>query len=539
VLAHELGEADRFGGGRAATALMVGRGVGMVSLAATAASLAVTLPLFFVIPRLGEATLALQSPARRLLTGFSDRVEIGDVGELEADPTVAMRVRLTDGAPGSEVLGELRWRGMVLDQFDGRAWSVSPRRRVAVLRGAAGAVDVAPLAGAGRLVSQEVFLEPIGTSTLFVAPRAVRLRVRGGLVVINDMGAISLPTVPSRLEYTVDSLVSARYAEPLDDVARRRYLQLPPLGARIPALAREVAAGAAPAAAAPALTDFLRRRFTYSLALERTTTLEPLEEFLFERRSGNCEYFASALAVMLRSLGIPARVVTGFQRGEWNPYGKYFLVRMADAHAWVEAYLDGDEAGWISLDPSPRIETGPAGTWGGAGLYLDSLRLSWQRYIVSWSRHDQVRAAATLRRAATEWRPELGARATWQSAGWATAALVLTGIVVAWVRWGPRGAAEGTRTVPVPDFYRQALRILARRGLKPDSGETAREFAARVGATGAWWSQPIDSLTLTYESVRFGQVVLDPAQARTTAEWLHRLDRAGSTEVAAHCGGSL
>jgi hypothetical protein len=344
------------------------------------------------------------------------------------------------------------------------------------------------------------------------------------------MGAMLLPTPVSQLQYTVESVVGAPHGERLDGVAWRRYLQLPPLAPRIPALARQLASGAAPSATALGLVHYLRSEFTYSLELGRLTALDPLEEFLFVRRSGNCEYFAAALAVMLRSLGIPARVVTGFQRGEWNPYGDYFLVRMADAHAWVEAYIEGE--GWITLDPSPRTEA--SRPWGGAGLYLDALRLNWQRYIVNWSRQDQIRTAATLRRAATAWRLERGA---WPGSGyatWALAALVVVATLA--VAWGRRRSAapQGRiRPVPVPDFYRRALSILARRGVKPSPGETAREFAARAGVTDSAWRESIASITGIYESVRFGKGVLNPDQAARVWSWVRDLDRTRSSVVAA------
>ena len=86
---------------------------------------------------------------------------------------------------------------------------------------------------------------------------------------------------------------------------------------------------------------FLRTKFRYTLDIERVSQLDPLQEFLFVRRAGHCEYFAAAMAVMLRSLGVPARVVNGFQRGEWNPYGQYYIVRYYDAHSWVEAFMPG------------------------------------------------------------------------------------------------------------------------------------------------------------------------------------------------------
>jgi hypothetical protein len=226
------------------------------------------------------------------------------------------------------------------------------------------------------------------------------------------------------------------------------------------------------------------------------------------RRSGNCEYFSAALAVMLRALGVPARVVNGFQRGEWNPYGEYFLVRMGDAHSWVEAHVDG--AGWITLDPSPRGEPGLEPATASVSLWLDAVRVRWYRYIVGWSRQDQLQAAVALQRVATRpWR--LPWRDLAVPAGAAAAGLVAAA-VVAWVAWR-RLAAWGAAHAPVsrpPDFYRRTLRVLARAGLRPAPSETAREFAARVAALVPATAEPLAGITSAYEAVRFGGAVLGP-----------------------------
>jgi transglutaminase-like putative cysteine protease len=510
VLAHEIVEAERAGGPAAVPPLTAGRGVLVLGVGAAAASLAVTFALFFVIPRIGEATLALRTPVHRFLVGFSDRVELGSIGELELDTTVAMRVRLPEAPLTPDVLAALRWRGVALDHFDGQAWTVARRRRMPLGRGPGGVSEIGAPPGIGRLVVQEIFLEPIGTETLFAAPRVLRLSLRGGLVVVDEMGALSVPTPVARLTYTVESVVGGKRPERLDPVMAGRFLQLPPLAPRIASLARQVTAGTqGPAAAALALAAFLRRDFTYSLALERRTALPPLEEFLFVSQSGNCEYFASALAVMLRTLGIPARVITGFQQGEWNPYGEYFLVRMADAHAWVEAYVEG--AGWIALDPSPR-QAGPSASWSGASLYFDALRLTWHRYIVSWSRQDQLRAAATVRRAAVTWRPGRGAWPAWGEVRWALPALGLAAGALVWLLWRRATPGASRRAAPVPEFYRRALRALARIGLRLGPGETAREFAARVGRVAPTRAGVFAQITVAYETVRFGGISLEPAE---------------------------
>src|SRR5436853_7685206 len=168
------------------------------------------------------------------------------------------------------------------------------------------------------MLTQEVFLEPIGTETIFAAAPVVRLRV-DGVIRLDDSGGLSVPAARARLTYTAESALGARPLERIGTDTRVRYLQLPEMAPRIAELARRITAGSAgPEDAALRLSTWLSRELRYSLDLKRRTTLQPLDEFLFVRRAGNCEYFASALAVMLRVVGIPSRRVNRFQPGQWN-----------------------------------------------------------------------------------------------------------------------------------------------------------------------------------------------------------------------------
>jgi len=224
------------------------------------------------------------------------------------------------------------------------------------------------------------------------------------------------------------------------------------------------------------------------------------------RRAGNCEYFAASLAVLLRSLRIPARVVNGFQRGEWNPYGRYYMVRLRDAHSWVEVFIDG--AGWITFDPSPRAaaETVPAAT--PALLWLDSMRVSWYRYVVSFSLYDQLAVVETVRRSTLNWSTAALRPGAWRpGTRLAAAGLALVVALVVAVGWQRRRVGAGTG---MPIFYARALRTLARRRLVPGVGETAREFGARVSA--AAWAAPLAHITGAYERVRFGGAALAPEE---------------------------
>ncbi len=511
-----------------------GRGLFALAAAAAVAALVVTAVLFFVIPRVGLAALPLRARPGPLITGFSDRVELGAWGQIETDDSVVMRVRVPDWVTGPEQLPGIYWRGVALDVFDGRAWAVGQPMRIPLPRSYGSEFPVGIPRGIGRILTQEIYLEPLGTDVIFAAPRVLHLRVRGaGGVQVDDMGGFAVPNPAARLSYVVYSEMDEglggrpwiRPAPPLDDASRARYLQLPSLSPRIADLARDAAGGTDdPQQAALRLVTFLSRSYRYTLALERQTNLDPIEEFLFVRRSGNCEYFAASLAVMLRSLGIPARVVNGFQRGEWNPYGRYFMVRLRDAHSWVEAYVG--RFGWVTLDPSPRLAPPPGGTWSLVTSYLDSLRLRWHRYVINWSLRDQVQLAWSVRRQSVAW------------GGWLTVQeahrlrdLAVGIVVAAWVVacvWLWRQHAGRARNRPggaPPTFYSRALRRLARRGLTPAPSETAREFAVRVGRVAPPWARPVATLTAAYERCRFGAGKLTAQDHAELDAYLRALDR--------------
>ncbi|MBM3217480.1 MAG: DUF3488 domain-containing protein [Candidatus Rokubacteria bacterium] len=506
VLFHLLTEAEAAG----LPVRPLGAGVTIVMAAAVLGTLGLTTLLFVVIPRV-EAALPFGGRSSKALTGFTDRVELGAFGALETDDAVAMRVRLPGGPVPPAWEPGIRWRGVTLDRFDGRVWIATPRRQTFIR-----AVDGAPV-GIGRvdgralLLTQEIFLEPLGTETIFVLAPPVHVRVDGAIR-IDDTGALSVPAARARLTYTVESAVGARVTERLGPVARGRYLQLPPLPPRIPELARRITATAASdAERAARVTAWLSRELRYSLDLERRTTLEPLDEFLFVRKAGNCEYFASALAVMLRSLGIPARVVNGFQRGEWNPWGGYWVVRMRDAHSWVEAHIDG---AWATLDPSPR-GAAPAAPLSTMTLYIDGLRMSWYRYVVGWSRQDQLDTAGAVRRIAWSW-PLSSRSPIARPTRTLVVEVALAVGAAAMIVWAVRRrhATHAGPRAPLPDFYARALRWLARRGLRPAPHETAREFNARVADALPEASSTLTRLTLAYERMRFGSVGLTPTEAR-------------------------
>jgi hypothetical protein len=306
---------------------------------------------------------------------------------------------------------------------------------------------------------------------------------------------------------------------------RHRYLQLPPLSPGIARLSREVTAGSRDGyEAALKLNHFLSTRFRYTLA-KPATSLDPLEEFLFTRRSGNCEYFAAALAVMLRTLDIPARVVGGFQRGEWNPYGRYFMVRLSDAHAWVEAYFDG--LGWVTLDPSPREGSVADDHPSLLALYFDAARMRWYRYVVNWSLQDQRLFATTVQRQARDAGSIFAWPTDWRRKLWhlLPAALIALLIVVRLIWRATRRGPAGPVASRPPRFYERALRALRRYGLSPAPAETARQFWARAREEAPAFADPLARITAIYERARFGLATPTDEEMREVERCLLALER--------------
>ena len=526
-------------------------GFGMAFLA-----LVLTLGIFFLIPRVGRTFLSLRGALGTQATGFTDRVDLGMYGAIQTDPTIVMRVSFPEDPNAPARSPDLRWRGVAFDRFDGRTWSLADSGRSPARQIREGQYTVSPFAVGSPFVSAEIFLEPIGTDVLFGPPRLRAIQGRLPGLRVDGAGGVTLPFPPnSRLRYLAVSQPervrdgALRHAtRPGDYPAeiRAAYLQLPALPARIRALAESLSAEAAtPIDAVRKVEAYLVEHQRYSLDLGRDAGRDPLEDFLFERKTGNCEYFAASLVVLLRAMGIPARVVNGFQRGEWNEVGQYLAVRQRDAHSWAEVFFP--DAGWITFDPSPRaaFETQVFGVSGRFGKYFDSLRWRWNRYVVDYNVGDQVAVAIRLRQQSLTLRRGLAqawdrwtfeayrsARRHWRSYGYIVAALVVliaaTAMLVRRTPFAGRGAdwllTVRLRRSPVA-FYERMLRVLRRRGCPRPPAVTAREFLAGLGERPHFF-EPAAELTVLYERVRFGGHALTPAEGRRAAVLLRQLEAA-------------
>lgn len=524
------------------------------SVGMAVASLFLTLAIFFAIPRVGRSYLPLKAQLGTMTTGFTDRVDLGVYGTIQNDPTIVMRIHFPEEAGMSpHRLPDLRWRGVAFDRFDGTSWTLSDPTRSLVRRLPSGPYLVAPHRWGAPLVTYEVFLEPMGTEVLFALPRAITVHGRLNSLAKDAGEGLLLPSPPtSRFRYVAVSqpewFREGQLRRPVDageypEEIRAAYLQIPDLSPRLRALARELAAGAeTPYDTARRVEAYLTQNVRYSLDLRRESGLDPLEEFLFERRTGNCEYFAASMTVLLRAAGIPARVVNGFQRGEWNDVGQYFIIRQRDAHSWVEVYFPG--AGWVAFDPSPRAafeeQTFGASSW--VGKHFDALRMRWNRYVIDYNVGDQALLATSLRRQSLVFRQSVarawdawtfhtwrGARRLWRQYGYVLGVLLAFFAASLFLfRRAPAGGRLGgwflwtqRRRSPVA-FYERMLRLLARRGFPRPPTATAREFAAVLRGQPQLYG-PVAELTTLYERARFGGEPLTPVEEGRAARLLQQL----------------
>ncbi|HYN86802.1 MAG TPA: DUF3488 and transglutaminase-like domain-containing protein [Pyrinomonadaceae bacterium] len=531
------------------------------------------LPIFFITPRFGDSAFSYAGEQATGFVGFSDKVSLGDVASLQRSDRLVMRVRV--GGTGSG--GYLRWRGVTLDRFDGRTWRRSSNESTLLLGGGRELFQFGTTEHLNRLTEQTFFVEPLDTPVMFAASRAVAVRGALDFVrVYSEGGALTTRRgAGERMSYRVYSDTVSPPADVLRADNRRRspaatdaalanYLQLPPaLDPRVAELARRVVADAG------ARNDYDRARAveahlnrnefggSYSYALEGLPGgSDPLADFLFRARAGHCEYFSTTMAVMLRSLGVPARVVNGFQMGEYNAAADAYFVRQHDAHSWVEVYFPAADA-WVEFDPTPvagRPGSAQAAGWGARLRQLgEAFELFWIQYVVAYDREEQRTLAGSIRRGLGSYRealvragerlqsalssawaggdePEAGGRQTPSRASFIWPLLLAAAAVAAFLvarvvrrrRAGRAGQARDEAagaSASAVVFYERMTRALAARGHARAADQTPLEFAAALNSPEA------RRVTDAYNRVRYGERNLTTAETADIEKYLAELER--------------
>jgi hypothetical protein len=505
---------------------------------------------FFILPRRTGGYLSAFAPNNQFASGFSDSVELGQIGQIQQSSLVAMHVQIAGDTTGSH---SLLWRGVALSLFDGRRWK-SPQGLTVLLPsfGRYSLKQYGPQQetnGKFRPPSRllyHVSMEPVGTNVFFFAGTPAELRGEygaistdyngsvfyngnnGARVMITDYDAVSEISAPDPAE-----LAAAGKNYP--PAISLNYLQLPNLDPRVPALARQITATATNDFDRAALIEqYLQTKFAYTLDLGDRVPADPIPYFLFERKRGHCEYFASSMAVMLRTLGIPSRIVNGFRGGEFNDLTGSYIVRARDAHSWVEAYFPGQ--GWVEFDPTPAASFSLSSGWRRALLYLDAAKEFWHEWVVNYDLMHQLEASRRVDEAGRglvqnvdeRWRNLYRslvdrvrhARSTFSPAkttGW----FVITSVALAfllnlrkiWRGLKRRRLANDPASAPklaATIWYERMTDVVEKHGWKRQASQTPSEFVRIIDDPEL--RRSVERFTERYQRARFGDSADDATQ---------------------------
>jgi transglutaminase-like putative cysteine protease len=543
------------------------RALSLSALTVAAGSIVLGGVLFFFFPRFTAGYLGRASFNPSLMTGFTENVELGQIGEIKKNSAVVMRVQT--GKPIA--YDRLRWRGIALTNFDGRRWSTldhgAPQKLQTDFEGWIHTADLTPKTAAPNSgMIYTVYLEPLATDAVFVPGRVTRLRGNFTGESSNSLAAIGRSYLfrdsTDTLTNPFHNYTGIRYAGfsllPTPNVAKLRaapmqyssdialpYLQLPQkLDPRIPELAKQITRDAqTPFDKALAIESYLRNRFTYTLNLTGKLGDDPLAHFLFETRAGHCEYFASAMIIMLRTIGVPSREVNGFLPGEFNELGGDYIVRASDAHSWVEVYFPG--ADWQTFDPTPAAPENEGGFLTRLGKYIDWMEITWSEWVIGYDFGHQMVLAQDLQRDSRDlseslraWyrKQQLRGRSwvkSWHGGLSVLIPLVLLAFLIllrydalsAMVRrlrlWWQLRSAKTARANPqlASRLYAELLRMLARRGLRREATQTPFEFAAAVDSPNL--APAVHEFTQLYTHARFGGAPCDTTRLRQLLDQIH------------------
>ncbi len=505
--------------------------------------------LFMLFPRVGFAWLSLPSIEPSRVVGFSDRVNLGGVGTIRTDPTLVMRVKPSDQPEEPPMRRNLYLRGAVFDTYENGSWTrrrvvdqhpVVEFRREVVLRRPPRATDRSMLIRLERIEPQVVFVPGEAVSLVILSGQR---RLGGGdsIVSMDGTGQLQYSSLEREgLSYQVylpkTGLIVPEREHPRE---LHRYLQIPDnISPRIEGLSHEIAGNrTSPAEIALALERALRRDYQYDLSSPSGGADDPLDHFLFESKRGHCEFYSTAMALMLRHLKVPSRNVTGFVGGTYNRFGDFYAVRQGDAHSWVEAYLP--ERGWVRFDPTPPSSASPqARTQGAVALLreiLEAASQSWEQNVEGFDMAKQIGILQSIRRALSYLRSgsssSTGASAPLSSTRWL---FIVAGIVMiataAWFAWKKRKALPAVsvrrhapQAAQALQLYQKLDRTLEQVGLTRPLSTPPLTHAQALVQAGHPVGPEVEDLTRLYLSVRFGTGELSAQEAHQFALRIERI----------------
>jgi len=473
-----------------------------IALAESGKMVAQALPmmviLFFLFPRLSAPLWGVPNMSNRGYTGLSDIMSPGSVSELIPTQTVAFRVHFPI-TPAPEKR-DLYWRGPVLWQYDGKTWTAgtTPRDQT-YTETAARELTSAP-------VKYEVILEPHGERWLLALDIPIQADYPQTSVL--DDSLIARAPITERIRYRATSVTGQRRQAVLPRSTKSQALQLPShMNPRTLALAKQWASQEPnpQAVIRRALTWFHDQPYHYTLS-PPTLGTQGVDDFMFETRKGFCEHYAGAFTYLMRAAGIPARVVTGYQGGERNPFGDYLIIRQSDAHAWTEVWIDG--TGWQRVDPTAfidpsRVDNGLLGFnehpdrslnfFDRVRLTWDATNYQWNRWVLGFNSEQQHKTLAKIGL------PQLGLREQ---------LLLMVGamsIVLLILTFGSLWRRNEAAMDPAQRLYMVFCDRLASLGIVHLNHEGPQDFAARASALRPDLAAHIQQFVKIYVRTRYAR----------------------------------
>jgi transglutaminase-like putative cysteine protease len=519
---------------------------GFITVATTGMILC-ALGIFFILPRAQLGYFGgLKLDQTQHVSGFSKKVELGDIAKIQENTGEVMRIRVT----GVRIPAGHRfyWRGAAFDRYDGKSWSAS-RRGTSFLSEDSPTSFVVPAdSNPASVVKQEIYMTPIDTGVVFGQYRIAK--VEGNFFSISRDVNGTLTGMGRPDHYEVFSEINTFSPEQLkarqvsySENTLRHYTRLPSLNPEIESLAKQITAGGNTMYGRVALVkSYLERNYQYTTTdLPRSDT-DPIYHFLFKKNIGHCEYFATAMVVLLRNLQIPSRLVNGFLEGEYNEIGEFYTVRQSDAHSWVEVYFGNGL--WIQFDPSPVSVAGPAG---GRSIWeiinpqkiFDSISFFWDRYILIFSAQDQINVLSSVReryKKLNETLREKSSKANGPQAKWLLSwkenrfLLVAIGLLPVLIYYAVRLYKARKRKLELVRspilFYQEMLTLLQQQGFVKPVAATPFEFAEQVTPVlPAPSNEDVATLTNLFYKARFGNYALTPDDQIFVESALSRLQR--------------
>ena len=436
--------------------------------------------LFLLFPRLAPLW-GVPGDAMAGRSGLSTSMQVGTIASLALDDSVAMRIKFEGRPPAQQ---DLYFRGPVLSDFDGREWrpqlyNFLPREGVS-----------ADLQVSGAPLDYEVTLEPTNRPWLFVIEAALEKPLLPAYAPLmqDDLQWLVNRPLTELVRYKAQSWPQFRHG-PVRRVAELRpFVQLPPgFNPRTLALAAQIRSDPRLAAGSAALVELAMERlrtggYTYTLE-PGVYGLHTADEFWFDRKEGFCEHIASSFVILMRALGVPARIVTGYQGGELNSVDGFWVVRQSDAHAWAEVWQEG--RGWVRVDPTSAVSPGRTGAFQRLAAprgvvaqtlsnlspgFTAQLRATWEAVNNAWSQrvlnYTQGKQLDLLK--------DLG----FESPSWADLAYVLIATVVfaalagtGWTLW------ERVQHDPWLRLLERARKRLAKAGIASSPASSPRQLA--------------------------------------------------------------